>query len=112
MCSENERSRSDNYLHPDDGVDEEEHRDEQADVWQRLERLHERPQQDPDGVALAEQLDEPGRAEQPQEANIERIGLCTRTTKKIVIQIPNSVGGVRLALRVQARVANAFAKSV
>jgi len=39
-------------LHADDGVDEEEHGDEEADVGQRLEGLDEGPQQDADGVAL------------------------------------------------------------
>lgn len=33
----------DTYLHADDGVDKEEHRNEQTDVGQRLERLNKRP---------------------------------------------------------------------
>ena len=39
-------------LHPDDGVDEEEHGDEEDDVGQGLERLDERPQEDPDDERL------------------------------------------------------------
>ena len=60
-------------LHADDGVDEEEHADEEDDVGQRLERLHERPQQDPDRLALPQQLDEAGGAEQPQEAHVDEV---------------------------------------
>ena len=43
-------------LHANDGVDEEEHEDEQTDVGQGLEGLEERPQQKSDGVALTQQL--------------------------------------------------------
>ncbi len=60
-------------LHADDGVDEEEHGDEQDDVGQRLEGLHERPQQDPDGLALPQQLDQPGGAEQAEEAHVDEV---------------------------------------
>ena len=68
-------------LHADDGVDEEEHADEEDDVGQRLERLHERPQQDPDRLALAQQLDEAGGAEQPQEAHVD----------EVLLQIPRNI---------------------
>lgn len=61
------------YLHADDGINEEEHRDEQTHVRQSLERLDECPQQDADGVALTQQLDEPGRSEQSQEADLHVI---------------------------------------
>ena len=63
------------HLHANDGVDEEEHCQEEADVGQRFERLHEGPQQDADGVALPQQLDQPRRAEQPQETHVEEVFL-------------------------------------
>lgn len=40
-------------LHPDNGIDEEEHGNEEADIWQSLEGLNERPQEDSYGVALS-----------------------------------------------------------
>ena len=40
-----------------------------------LEALHEGPQQDADGVALPQQLDQPSRAEQPQETHVEEVFL-------------------------------------
>ena len=64
---------NDNDLHADDGVDEEEHADEEDDVGQRLERLHERPQQDPDRLALPQQLHQPRRTEQPQETHVDEV---------------------------------------
>lgn len=60
------------HLHTYDGVDEEEHGDEQTYVGQRLERLYERPEQDADRVALTEQLDETSGAKQTQEAQVDR----------------------------------------
>lgn len=60
-------------LHADDGVDKEEHGDEEADVGQRFEGLDEGPQKDADGVALSEQLDQTSRSEQLQEAHVEGI---------------------------------------
>ena len=66
------------HLHADDGVDEEEHADQQDDVGQRLERLHERPQQNPDRLALAEQLDEARGAKQPQETDVDEVLLEER----------------------------------
>lgn len=45
------------YLHPNDGVYEEQHCYQQTNVWQRFEGLNERPKQDSDCVALAEKLD-------------------------------------------------------
>ena len=69
-----------NNLHPDDGVDEEEHADQEDDVGQRLERLHEGPQQDPDRLALTEQLDETGGAKQSQEPDVDEILLKNSPT--------------------------------
>ena len=41
------------HLHPDDGVDEEQHPNQEDYIRQRLEGLYEGPQQYSDGVALA-----------------------------------------------------------
>ena len=49
-------------------VDEEEHSDEQADVRQSLERLHECPEQNADGASQSEKFDETSRSEETQEA--------------------------------------------
>ena len=68
-------------LHADDGVDEEEHGDEQADVRQSLEGLNEGPQENPDGVTLAEQFDETSCSEQLQETHVERINELGRGGK-------------------------------
>ena len=65
-------------LHSDDGVDEEEHADQEDDVGQRLERLHERPQQDPDRLALTKQLYETGGAKQSEEADVDEILLKSK----------------------------------
>lgn len=59
------------HLHTDDGVDEEEHSDEQTDVGKRLERLDKRPEEYSDGVALTEKLYETGRAEETQETQVD-----------------------------------------
>ena len=45
-----------------------------------LEGLDEGPQQDPDGVALSQQLDEPSRPEQSQEAQVQQPILRGSTT--------------------------------
>ena len=62
-------------LHAHNGVDEEQHGDEEDDVGQGLERLDERPQEDPDGVALPEELDQTGGSEQTQEAHVDEVFL-------------------------------------
>ncbi len=63
------------HLHANYGVDEKEHSNEQAYIWQSLERLYERPQQNANGVALAEQFDEASGAKQTQEAEVNRCRL-------------------------------------
>ncbi len=60
-------------LHANDGVDEEEHGDEQADVRQSLEGLDEGPQENPNGVTLSQQFDQTSCSEQLQETHIELI---------------------------------------
>ena len=60
-------------LHANDGIDKEEHSDEQANVWESFKGLDEGPQENPDRVALSQQLDEPGCSEQLQEAHVELI---------------------------------------
>lgn len=67
------------YLHADDGVDEEQHGDKQTNVGQCLERLYERPQQNANGVALTQQLDQSSGTEQSQKAHIECVGLRMTT---------------------------------
>lgn len=112
------------HLHPNDGVDEEKHGNQEADIGEclqekqmshlinhrssprgvrntqvscadpsllqdlenspylgaaphetDLEGLHKRPEQDADGVTLAEQLDEPSSPEKLQEAHVEAAGV-------------------------------------
>ena len=60
-------------LHPNDGIDEEEHGDEQADVRQSLEGLDEGPQENSDGVTLPQKFDETSCSEELQKAHVERI---------------------------------------
>lgn len=69
-------------LHANDGVDEEEHGDEQADIRQSLEGLDEGPQEDPDGVALSQQFDETSCSEQLQETHVELIHRLAPGQKK------------------------------
>ena len=38
-----------------------------------LERLHEGPQQNTDGVTLSQQLDQPGRSEELQETHVDGV---------------------------------------
>lgn len=47
-------------------------------VYEHLEGLDKGPEQDADGVALSQQLDEPGRSEQPQEAQVQQPVLLER----------------------------------
>ncbi len=49
---------------------------------QDLEGLHESPEQDPDGVALSQQLDEPGGPEETQKADVDEVFLLGRIKKK------------------------------
>lgn len=63
------------YLHPDDGIDEEQHGNEQDDVGKSLERLDEGPQKDTDGVALPQQLHKTSCAKQAQKADIDEVFL-------------------------------------
>lgn len=69
-------------LHPNDGVDEEEHGNEQTDVRQGLEGLNEGPQQDSDGVALPQQFDQTSSSEQLQETHVERIDALVKKEGK------------------------------
>ena len=58
------------HLHANDGVDEEEHCQEEADVGQRFERLHEGPQQNAYCVTLPQQFNKAGRAEKAKKADV------------------------------------------
>ena len=44
--------------------------------------MHERPEENPDGVALSQQLDETRCSEEPEEANIEEVFLKLKILKK------------------------------
>src|SRR4029434_3315622 len=46
---------------------------------QYLKGLHKGPEQDADGVALPEQLDETGRPEEPQKAQVQQTVLWAHT---------------------------------
>ena len=52
-------------LHPDDGVDEEQHDHQHHDVRQGLDGLNEGKEQDPDAHAPSEEFDQTSRSEQP-----------------------------------------------
>lgn len=91
------------HLHSNDGVYEEKHGDQEADIRKSLQKekrtiepgpnvavltlkggglktrsgdlegLHKGPQQDADGVALPQQLDQPGRSEKLQETHVDGV---------------------------------------
>lgn len=61
-------------LHANNGIDKEEHSDEQAHVGQGFEGLYEGPQEDADGVTLSQQLDQTSSSEQLQETHVECTG--------------------------------------
>lgn len=61
------------HLHADNCIDKEEHGDEQTDVRQSFEGLHEGPEENADCVALPEQLDEASGSKQLQEAHVESV---------------------------------------
>ena len=61
------------HLHADDGVDEEEHDDEEGDVRQSLERLDERPQQRPDALAARQELHQTHHTEQPEKVDADHL---------------------------------------
>lgn len=46
-----------------------------------LERLHESPEKDPDGVTLTEEFDEPGSSEEAEEAQVDEVILGKRRKK-------------------------------
>lgn len=74
------------YLHANDGVDEEEHGDEQTDVGQRLEGLYEGPEEDANGVPLPKELDQSGRTKEPQKADGDKVELlCREKTERLII---------------------------
>ena len=73
-------------LHADDGVDEEEHGDEQDDIGEGLERLHEGPEEDADGVALPQQLHQAGSSEQTEKADVDEVFLRKMRTVRSAVQ--------------------------
>ena len=80
------------HLHAYDGVYEEEHGQEETDVGQRLERLHEGPEKDADRVALPQQFDEARRAEEAQEPDVYESNIveCFLPKQTALIFIPST----------------------
>ena len=68
-------------LHADDGVDEEQHGNEQDDVGQGLEGLDEGPEQDSDRVALSKQFHETCGTEQTEKTDVDEVFLQFKTVK-------------------------------
>lgn len=58
------------YLHSDDGINEEKHRNQQANIREGFKWLDKCPKQYPNGVSLSEKFDQSSRSKQPQEAQI------------------------------------------
>lgn len=58
-----------------------------AQVCEHLEGLDKGPQQDADGVALPQQLDEPSSSEQPQEAQVQQPVLLDTGHQALTSQI-------------------------
>ena len=52
-------------------------------VCVHLKGLYKGPQQDPDGVALPQQLDETSRPEQPEEAQVDQLVLWDTHTHPV-----------------------------
>ena len=50
-----------------------------------LEGLHKGPEKDPDGVALPQELDEPGGSEELQEAHVDAVQRLPRTMYKACV---------------------------
>lgn len=91
-------------LHAYDGVDEEEHGDEQADIRQSFEGLDEGPQEDPNGVSLSQQFDETSCSEQLQETHVELINRLVQRCRKregkwcslAILRIYDTQGGAQV----------------
>lgn len=69
-------------LHANDGVDEEEHGDEEANIWERFEGLDEGPKENPDCVALSQQFDQASCSEQLQEAHVKLFNRLEERARK------------------------------
>lgn len=69
-------------LHANDGVDEEEHSNEQADIRQSLEWLNKGPEEDADGVTLPKQFDQTSGTKQLQEAHVDRVNVLGTPRRK------------------------------
>lgn len=78
------------HLHADDGIDEEEHSNEQADVGQSLEGLNEGPQEDADGVTLPQQFDQTSRSKQLQETHVERVDTLREVRRSVSRSVKRS----------------------
>lgn len=56
-------------------------------VFTHLEGLNKGPQQDTDGVALPQQLDETSRSEQPQETQVDHFVLGEKTERERLCEV-------------------------
>lgn len=74
------------YLHPDNRVNKEQHRNQQANVRQRLEWLYEGPEQDTDCVSLTQQFDQSSRSEESQKSNVE-VEVRLKERKNLIVRI-------------------------
>lgn len=61
------------HLHANNPIDEEEEKDEQRNVWQRLETLYEGPEESADTLSFGQQLDQTHHTEQTEEVDGEEI---------------------------------------
>jgi hypothetical protein len=61
------------YLHPNNGVDEEEHSNEQTDIRQRFEGLDKGPEKYTDCVSLPEEFNQPSGTKQSQETQTGKL---------------------------------------
>lgn len=55
------------HLHPNNSIDEEQHKDQQGNVRQRLEGLDKRPEQGPDAFTSGQQFHQPHHTEEAEE---------------------------------------------
>ncbi len=70
------------HLHAHDSVDEENEPDEDCDPGEGLEGLDKGPEQRPDALALAQQLDQPHHAEEAEKVDGDHVAARLQSCKK------------------------------
>ena len=60
-------------LHTNDGIDEEQHGNQQNDIRQGFEGLYKSPQQYSNGVTLSQKFDQSSSSKEPQKTDIDEI---------------------------------------